>query len=72
MQIWPAFARTATTSHRYRRLLRTRLSELKRRFIERRLAEEQSSLDTLAAGTFPIAFSLSQGRQAAFSLAGEP
>jgi hypothetical protein len=39
--------------HRYRRLLRTRLSELERQFIERRLAEEQTALDALAAETFP-------------------
>ncbi|MBR1208761.1 MULTISPECIES: hypothetical protein [unclassified Bradyrhizobium] len=39
--------------HRYRRLLRTKLSELKPQFIERRLAEEQTALDPLAADTFP-------------------
>ncbi|MDE5442619.1 hypothetical protein GWG65_14410 [Bradyrhizobium sp. CSA207] len=42
--------------HRYRRLLKTRLSELERHFIERRLAEEQSALDSLTAATFPVAF----------------
>jgi hypothetical protein len=52
-------------------LLRTKLSELERQFIEKRLAEEQSSLDALAADTFPFA-AHSQGRQAAASLAGEP
>jgi hypothetical protein len=57
--------------HRYRRLLRTKLSELERQFIDRRLAEEQSSLDALAAETFPIAIDRSQGRQAA-RLAVEP
>ena len=40
--------------NRYRRLLRTRLSDLERQFIERRLAEEQTALDTLAGETFPI------------------
>ena len=55
---------------RYRRLLQTNLSDLERQFIERRLAEEQSSLDALAAETFPIAYP--QGRQAAASRAGEP
>ncbi|MFB6452767.1 hypothetical protein [Bradyrhizobium tunisiense] len=35
--------------HRYRQLLRTRLSELERQFIERRLVEEQSTLDALSA-----------------------
>ncbi|MGY4285679.1 hypothetical protein ACVWXO_004899 [Bradyrhizobium sp. LM2.7] len=44
--------------HRYRRLLKTRLSELERQFIERRLAEEQSALDSLTAATFPISFAL--------------
>lgn len=57
--------------HRYRRLLCTKLSELERQFIEKRLAEEQSSLDALAADTFPIV-AHSQGRQAAASLAGSP
>lgn len=44
--------------HRYRGLLRTKLSELERQFIERRLAEEQAALDALAADTFPVAFAL--------------
>ncbi|SPP93535.1 MULTISPECIES: hypothetical protein [Bradyrhizobium] len=42
--------------HRYRRLLKTRLSELERHFIERRLAEEQSALDALTAAIFPVSF----------------
>ncbi|SCB12784.1 hypothetical protein GA0061099_1001882 [Bradyrhizobium yuanmingense] len=42
--------------HRYRRLLKTRLSQLERQFIERRLAEEQSALDGLTATTFPVSF----------------
>jgi len=48
--------------HRYRRLLRTKLSELERQFIERRLAEEQTALDTLATDTFPVAFTLPKGQ----------
>jgi hypothetical protein len=39
---------------RYRRLLRTNLTALERDFIERRLREEQSELDSLAGNTFPI------------------
>ncbi|MBR0750394.1 hypothetical protein JQ582_41575 [Bradyrhizobium japonicum] len=50
--------------HRYRRLLRTRLSELERQFIERRLAEEQTALDALAA-EFPVAFALPTGQDSA-------
>lgn len=42
--------------HRYRRLLKTRLSQLERQFVERRLAEEQSALDALTAATFPVSF----------------
>jgi hypothetical protein len=42
--------------HRYRRLLKTRLSQLERNFIERRLAEERLALDALAAATFPVGF----------------
>jgi hypothetical protein len=43
---------------RYRRLLRTKLSELERKFIERRLAEEQTALQPLASETFPVAFTI--------------
>ncbi|MBW7967303.1 hypothetical protein [Bradyrhizobium sp. BR 10261] len=46
--------------HRYRRLLRTRLSELERQFIERRLTEERSALESLTAATFPVALSATQ------------
>jgi hypothetical protein len=41
--------------HRYRRLQKTKLSELERQFIERRLAEERSALESLTAATFPVA-----------------
>jgi hypothetical protein len=41
---------------RYRRLLKTRLTGLERRFIERRLSEEQTAMDELAASTFPVRF----------------
>jgi hypothetical protein len=40
--------------NRYRRLLRSKLSDLERDFIERRLSEEQSAFEKLAAGTFPM------------------
>jgi hypothetical protein len=41
--------------HRYQRLLKTKLSELERRYIERRLTEERSALQSLSAATFPVA-----------------
>jgi hypothetical protein len=39
---------------RYHRLLKTPLTECEREFIERRLAEEQSTFRALAEGTFPL------------------
>jgi hypothetical protein len=45
---------------RYKRLLKTDLSDLERQFIERRLNEEASSLEKLAASTFPVAFEYSR------------
>jgi hypothetical protein len=41
---------------RYQRLLKTELTEFERQFIERRLAEERSAIEQLAASTFPLAF----------------
>jgi hypothetical protein len=37
--------------HRYRRLLQTELTELERRYIERRLNEEKSAMDSLTSST---------------------
>ncbi|MDI3562400.1 hypothetical protein [Bradyrhizobium sp. Arg816] len=45
--------------HRYRSLLATRLSDLERQFIERRLSEESSALEALTSQTFPIALTMS-------------
>ena len=42
--------------HRYRRLLKTKLSDIERQFIERRLQEEQSAMAALTNLTFPIHF----------------
>ena len=43
---------------RYRRLLRTHLTDLERDFIERRLSQEEAALKRLATDTFPIALTL--------------
>jgi hypothetical protein len=43
---------------RYRRLLQTKLTDLERQFIERRLSEEQSAYERLSKATFPIVFKL--------------
>lgn len=45
-------ARTSNIS-RYRRLLKTELTELERRFILKRLSEEQRALKELTAEAFP-------------------
>ena len=42
--------------HRYRRLLKTKLSNIERQFIERRLREEHSAIAELLDVTFPIHF----------------
>jgi hypothetical protein len=55
--------------HRYRRLLKTKLSDLERQFIERRLTEEQAALEALVSETFPVAFTMPKDPDA-FSIAG--
>lgn len=53
------FARLRThrnNIHRYRRLLNTELNELERRFIEKRLSEERSAMENVAASAFPLTF----------------
>jgi hypothetical protein len=44
--------------HRYQKLLATRLSDLERGYIERRLSEEQASVEALLQETFPDRLSL--------------
>ena len=43
---------------RYRRLLETKLTEYERQFIERRMSEERSAMEQLAASTFPLALKI--------------
>ena len=53
------FARLRTHRNniaRYQGLLKTKLTDLERQFIERRLSEEQSEFELLSASTFPVAF----------------
>jgi hypothetical protein len=56
--------------HRYRGLLQTRLSDLERDFIERRMADEQAALDALVTETFPVTFPLPKGSLSASSTVG--
>ena len=55
------FARLRTHRNnisRYRQLLKTELSELERQFIERRLNEEKSAMESLATPGIPITFEI--------------
>jgi len=56
--------------HRYRRLLRTELSDLERDFIDRRMLDEQAALDALVAETFPVTFPLPKETSSASSSIG--
>lgn len=51
---------TVNNIRRYRRLLETRLTDIEREFINRRLSEERARLSELQAETFPLAFRLPQ------------
>jgi hypothetical protein len=44
--------------HRYRRLLKTELTDVERRFIERRLSEERSAMENLATSAFPLSLQI--------------
>ena len=41
--------------HRYRRLLETRLSEVERAYITRRLEEEKAAAEAILQSAFPVA-----------------
>jgi hypothetical protein len=56
--------------HRYRRLLRTKLSDLERDFIDRRMADEEAALDALVAETFPATFPLPKASSSTSSSMG--
>ena len=47
--------------HRYRRLLRTQLTDLERRYLEQRMSEEQSSVDMLLATSASFGAALGHG-----------
>jgi hypothetical protein len=42
--------------HRYRRLLKTQLTDLERSYVERRLMEEETAMQALSDCTFPLTF----------------
>ncbi len=49
--------------HHYRRLLQTRLTDLERQYLERRVSEEQTAMEMLSASTFPIELGSNDGRR---------
>ena len=53
--------------YRYRRLLRTELSDLERDFIDKRMAHEQAALEALVAETFSVTFPLARESSSASS-----
>ncbi|WP_409362788.1 hypothetical protein [Bradyrhizobium diazoefficiens] len=46
---------------RYHRLLKTELTEVERHFIEKRVSEERSAMEKIAAATFPMSFQAQVG-----------
>jgi len=48
---WDRLRARRNNVRRYRRLLQTELTELERRYIERRLNEEKSAMESLATST---------------------
>ena len=55
---WEHLRARRNNVRRYRRLLQTELTELERRYIERRLNEEKSAMESLATSGIPIAFEI--------------
>lgn len=61
--------RTRTSNiRRYRRLLKTELTELERSFILKRLSEEQDALAELTDETFPLSIGPSKSQAIAASI----
>jgi hypothetical protein len=58
--------------HRYRRLLNTKLSDIERQFIERRLREEHSAIAELTDVTFPIHFAAPKNPLSPPMMGGRP
>src|SRR6202021_3909642 len=51
---WDHLRARRNSVRRYRRLLQTELTELERRYIERRLNEEKSAMESLTSSTAPL------------------
>ncbi|MDA9420796.1 hypothetical protein [Bradyrhizobium sp. CCBAU 53380] len=60
-EYWARMRAHRNNIHRYRRLLKSNLPDVERQFIEERLTEEQTVLESLSDETFPLAFSVRKG-----------
>jgi hypothetical protein len=68
---WDRLLARRNNVRRYRRLLQTELTELERRYIERRLNEEKSAMESLTSSTAPFQNPRTDSQISARSLAAE-
>jgi hypothetical protein len=68
---WDHLRARRNNVRRYRRLLQTELTELERRYIERRLNEEKSAMESLTSSTAPLQNPRTDCHISAHSLAAE-
>jgi len=68
---WDHLRARRNNVRRYRRLLQTELTELERRYIERRLNEEKSAMESLTSSTVSLQNPRTDSQISARSLAAE-
>jgi hypothetical protein len=68
---WAHLRARRNNVRRYRRLLQTELTELERQYIERRLNEEKSAMESLTSSTVPLQNPRADSQISARSLAAE-
>jgi 5-bromo-4-chloroindolyl phosphate hydrolysis protein len=68
---WEHLRARRNNVRRYRRLLQTELTELERRYIERRLSEEKSAIESLTSSTAALQNPRTDSQISACSLAAE-
>jgi hypothetical protein len=68
---WDHLRARRNNVRRYRRLLQTELTELERRYIERRLNEEKSAMESLTSSTVSLQNPRTDSQISARNLAAE-
>jgi hypothetical protein len=68
---WDQLRARRNNVRRYRRLLQTELTDLERRYIERRLNEEKSAMESLTSSTVPLQNPRTDSQISARSLAAD-